>query len=282
MKKIFSCSLFYKNCEGGIFIIKLVAVDVDGTFVRDDYTFDNERFKKIFARMTEKNCKFVVASGNQYYQLRDVFDEYGDKISYVAENGAFVKDCGELIFAADIPKATVNFVVDVCKNYPEILNVLCGVKSAYCECGKVSEEFFNLTKIYYHKLEWTDDFKKVDDQILKFAPTVPVEKTFYYYDLLKEKLAGKLTPTTSGHGSIDLILPNCHKAAGLKKLIERWKISPAECVAFGDGGNDIEMLKFCGESYAMENAPQNVIDAAKKICPSNNADGVLITLEKFF
>ena len=263
-------------------MIKLVAVDVDGTFVRDDYTFYAERFKKIFARMTEKKCKFVVSSGNQYYQLRDVFSDYGDKISYVAENGAFVKDCGELIFAADIPKKIVDEVADFCRNYPEILNVLCGVKSAYCERGKVSEEFFNLTKIYYHKLEWTDDFKKVDDQFLKFAPTVPVEKTFYYYDLLKKNLAGKLTPTTSGHGSIDLILPGCHKAAGLKKLIERWKISPAECAAFGDGGNDIEMLKFCGESYAMENAPQEVKNVAKNICPSNNDDGVLVALEKIF
>ena len=135
-------------------MIKLVAVDVDGTFVRDDYTFDAERFKKIFARMTEKNCKFVVASGNQYYQLRDVFSDYGDKISYVAENGAFVKDCGELIFAADIPKKIVDEVADFCGNYPEILNVLCGVKSAYCERGKVSEEFFNLRKCVHKIKMW--------------------------------------------------------------------------------------------------------------------------------
>ena len=263
-------------------MIKLVAVDVDGTFVRDDYTYDIERFDKIFSRMKAAGCKFVVASGNQYYQLRDVFQKFGDNISYVAENGAFVKDCGELIFAADIPKETVDLVVDICRQYPEILNVLCGVKSAYCERGAVSQEFFDLTKIYYHRLEWTDDFKKVDDQFLKFAPTVPVEKTYFYYDLFKEKLIGKLTPTTSGHGSIDLIVPNCHKASGLKRLAERWGISPSECVAFGDGGNDIEMLKYCGESYAMANAPQEVKNVAKYTCPSNNDDGVIITLEKIF
>ena len=263
-------------------MIKLVAVDVDGTFVRDDYSYDVERFDKIFSRMTAAGCKFVVASGNQYYQLRDVFQKFGDIISYVAENGAFVKDCGELIFAADIPRKTVNFVVDVCRQYSEISNVLCGVKSAYCERGTVNQDFFNLTKIYYHRLEWTDDFKKVDDQFLKFAPTVPVEKTYFYYDLLKEKLAGKLTPTTSGHGSIDLIVPNCHKASGLKRLVERWEISPSECAAFGDGGNDIEMLQYCGESYAMANAPQEVKNAAKYICPSNNDDGVLNALEEIF
>ena len=68
----------------------------------------------------------------------------------------------------------------------------------------------------------------------------------------------------------------------MKRLAERWGISPSECVAFGDGGNDIEMLKYCGESYAMANAPQEVKNAAKYTCPSNNDDGVIITLEKIF
>lgn len=38
----------------------------------------------------------------------------------------------------------------------------------------------------------------------------------------------------------------CHKASGLKRLAERWGISPEQCAAFGDGGNDIEMLQYCG------------------------------------
>ena len=97
-----------------------------------------------------------------------------------------------------------------------------------------------------------------------------------------KSLKGKLEPTTSGHGAIDLILPGCHKASGLQRLVERWKIALEQCVAFGDGGNDIEMLRYCGHSYAMENAPQEVKDAARATCPSNEEDGVLATLEKIF
>lgn len=262
--------------------IKMVAVDVDGTFVRSDYTYDVPRFKCILSVMKNAGCHFVVASGNQYYQLRDLFPGYYDELSFVAENGAFVKDRKELIFTADMPKETVDFVIDVCREYPEVQNVLCGVNSAYCQRENVSREFFDLTGIYYHRLQWVDDFKKVTDQILKFAPTVPEEKTYFYYDIFRERLKGKVEPTTSGHGSIDLIVPGCHKASGLKRLVERWGISPEQCAAFGDGGNDIEMLNYCGYSYAMENAPQNVKDAAKYICPSNEEDGVLVTLEKIF
>lgn len=84
------------------------------------------------------------------------------------------------------------------------------------------------------------------------------KKTYDYYDLFCQKLDGRVEPVTSGHGSIDLIIPGCHKASGLKRLVERWGISPEQCAAFGDGENDIEMLKYCGYSYAMENAPKNV------------------------
>ena len=263
-------------------MVKLVAVDIDGTFMRDNYTYDVERFKKILARMNAVGCNFVVASGNQYYQLRGIFQSYGKNISYVSDNGAYVEACGELIFKADIPKETVASVTDFCRQYPQISNFLCGVKSAYCEKNSVSDDIFNFMKIYMPRMEWVDDFKKVDDQFLKFALLVPEGETFEYEKLLRENLQGKLIPTTSGHGSIDLIISGCHKASGIKRLVEKFKISAAECAAFGDSGNDIEMLKYCGESYAMDNAAQNVKDVAKYICPSNNEDGVLVALDKIF
>ena len=256
--------------------IKMVAVDIDGTFVHSDYTYDILRFQRILSRMNDAGCHFVVASGNQYYQLRDLFPGYYNELSFVAENGAFVKDGQELIFTANIPKDTVDAVIDVCRDYPEISNVLCGVESAYCQRGTVSQEFFDLTAIYYHRLKWVDDFKEVKN------PTVPEEKTYFYYDIFCERLKGKVEPTTSGHGSIDLIVPGCHKASGLKRLTKRWGISPEQCAAFGDGGNDIEMLNYCGYSYAMENASDSVKAAAKFVCPSNEEDGVLATLEELF
>lgn len=262
--------------------IKLVAVDMDGTFARSDYTYDIPRFKAALARMKNVGCQFVVASGNQYYQLRSHFPGYHHELSFIAENGAFVKDKEELVFSANISKEAIASVLALCNQHPEIQNVMCGLNSAYCQRGNVSEEFFALTNIYYHKLQWVENFGQVEDQILKFAPTVPVEKTAYYCDLFKEKLNGRLAPTSSGHGSVDLIIPNCHKASGLKKLVERWGITPEQCAAFGDGGNDLEMLDYCGFGYAMENAPNNVKEVADYVCPSNDDDGVLVTLNQLF
>lgn len=78
------------------------------------------------------------------------------------------------------------------------------------------------------------------------------------------------------------ILSECHKTFGLKMLVERLGINPDQCVAFGDGGNDIEMLEYCGLSYAMDNATEAVKQVAKHQCPSNDEDGVLVTLDRLF
>ncbi|MGG5358466.1 Cof-type HAD-IIB family hydrolase [Enterococcus sp. DIV0240a] len=262
--------------------IKLVAVDMDGTFARTDYTYDRPRFKVALSRMNEAGCRFVVASGNQYYQLRSLFPGYHHELSFVAENGALVKDKEDVLFSADISQEAITATLELLKEHPEVKNVMCGLESAYCERGTVSDAFFELTNKYYHKLKWVDDFSQVEDKILKFAPTVPVEKTEMYCDLFREKLNGFLVPTGSGHGSVDLIVPNCHKASGLERLVQRWGITPEQCVSFGDGGNDLEMLAYCGRGYAMENAPDNVKEAADYVCPSNDEDGVLVTLDQLF
>lgn len=65
--------------------VKLVAVDMDGTYARSDYTYDIPRFEAILDRMKEVGCQFVVASGNQYYQLRSLFPNYYNELSFAAE-----------------------------------------------------------------------------------------------------------------------------------------------------------------------------------------------------
>jgi hydroxymethylpyrimidine pyrophosphatase-like HAD family hydrolase len=53
--------------------IKMIAVDMDGTFLNRQMEYDRIRFWKLFEIMKKKDIKFVVASGNQYYQLISFF-----------------------------------------------------------------------------------------------------------------------------------------------------------------------------------------------------------------
>lgn len=268
---------------GQIMDVKMVAVDMDGTFLRSDNTYDEQRFRGILERMEAAGCRFVVASGNQYYQLRDFFPGYDTELAFVAENGAFIKDRNELVFTGKASRETVEAVIDWMRAHVDegVMGVMCGVDSAYIERG-ADPAFFGRMGVYYHRLAWVDDLKRVDDRILKFALTVPAESTEAFVDTLDRELRGHMVPTSSGHGDIDLIIPGCHKAWGLQQLAKRWGITADECIAFGDGGNDMEMLRWAGVGYAMDNAPANVKDAADEVCPSNKEDGVLEVLDMLF
>ena len=61
--------------------IKLIAVDMDGTFLSDQKTYNRERFMAQYQQMKAQGIRFVVASGNQYYQLISFFPEIANEIA---------------------------------------------------------------------------------------------------------------------------------------------------------------------------------------------------------
>lgn len=80
--------------------IKLIAVDMDGTFLSDQKTYNRERFLAQYQQMKTQGIRFAVASGNQYYQLISFFPEIAHEISFVAENGGWVVSEGGISLTA--------------------------------------------------------------------------------------------------------------------------------------------------------------------------------------
>ena len=64
-----------------------------------------------------------------------------------------------------------------------------------------------------------------------------------------------------------------------KSFQEEYGITPDETLAFGDNLNDIEMLKRASHSFAVENARDEVKEAANFVAPSYKEDGVLQVLK---
>jgi sugar-phosphatase len=88
-----------------------------------------------------------------------------------------------------------------------------------------------------------------------------------------------MKPVTSGFGFVDLIIPGLHKANGISRLLKRWNISPQECVAIGDSGNDAEMLKFVRYSFAMGNAGEAIKAISRHQTDDNNHQGALNVIQ---
>ena len=62
------------------------------------------------------------------------------------------------------------------------------------------------------------------------------------------------------------------KANGVKHVAERSGFE--EVIAFGDGDNDISMFEFATESYAMDNADEELKDIATQVIGHHDEDGV--------
>lgn len=265
-------------------MVKLVAVDMDGTFLSSQKKYDKKRFEQIFAELNQRDIKFVVASGNQYAQLTSFFPEIRDEITFVAENGVLIINQGELIHENHFDPQTVQRIIQFLrKEHPDVNMVLNGIKSAYIERTQ-PEAFQQFVTFYCHALEKVDDLLALDfenERYVKFALGVPEARTEEIAQAISDAFPEEARAVSSGHGSVDIILAGKDKANALQVLADLWEIHPSEMMAFGDGHNDLEMLRYVGHSYAMANGAPAVKEAAKATAPSNDESGVLQVLEEY-
>ncbi|QDY41289.1 Cof-type HAD-IIB family hydrolase [Candidatus Pantoea soli] len=262
--------------------VKMVAVDMDGTFLNDKKQYNRARFQTCYQEMKRRGIRFVVASGNQYYQLKSFFPEIAREIAFVAENGAWILDGEEELFCGEFSRQDVHAVLDTLRqgNYPNLRFLLCGRDSAY-HFADADAQWLQKMQHYCHRLKAITRLEETgNDKLFKFA----LNLSDAYVDTLMADIArlhhGAAAATSSGHGSVDLIVPGLHKANGLRILQTRWGISSDNVLAFGDGGNDLEMLAQSHFSFAMQNAPERVRATARFIAPSNNEEGVLQVIEQ--
>ena len=64
------------------------------------------------------------------------------------------------------------------------------------------------------------------------------------------------------------------KAVGIESVLRHFGLDRSECIAFGDGGNDIEMLEYCGIGVAMGNADDTVKQHADHVTTSVDDEGI--------
>ncbi|QGU10094.1 Cof-type HAD-IIB family hydrolase [Leclercia sp. J807] len=259
--------------------VKMIAVDMDGTFLNDAKEYNRARFLRQYAQMKERGIRFVVASGNQYYQLISFFPEIADEIAFVAENGGWVVNAGEDVYNGELTQAQFATVAEFLCSIPEVEVIACGKGSAYT-LKHYGEAFHDVAAKYYHRLEKVDNFDNFNDIFFKFGLNLPDEEIPRIQEMIHDKLSDIMVPVTTGYGNIDLILPGIHKANGLRLLQELWGIDDSEVVAFGDSGNDMEMLSQAGFSFAMANARDHIKAVARYEAPNNNDEGVLEVIDR--
>ena len=79
----------------------------------------------------------------------------------------------------------------------------------------------------------------------------------------------------------DVNVYGCNKQSGIDHVLEHCGIALSETMAFGDGGNDIPMLRHVALGIAMGNASDEVKRAAKYTTDTADECGIWNALKRF-
>ncbi|CUX26008.1 HAD family hydrolase [Clostridium sp. C105KSO13] len=241
-------------------MIKLVASDLDGTLLQGDAQKLTPRAIELIHELIQKGIHFVAASGRQYDNLRRLFDEVKDDISYVAENGSICLHQGKVISRATITRdLTARIIAEIKKQ--EDFEILLSRQDA-CFIENNDPAFVNhIVNVMKNTTQVVEDVSKVEGPILKIAICNMTEGPHIvdkYLKYLQDMFGDEIKVVTSGNLWIDFIAPGTNKGTALQNLLNLFNVKPEECMAFGDQYNDVEMLQLAGTSYAMSNAAPGI------------------------
>lgn len=256
--------------------IKLVAFDMDGTVLRSSHELPNGLFEII---ENHSDVKFAVASGRQYYSLLNIFEPVADKMIFVAENGGVIMEKGRTLHIEPINPDHVRDVLKRVEDNPDIYPVLGCERTAYME--NAPKEVIDDVKSYNARLDMVDDIGDAAelDKVLNLALYSCGKARKNILPRL-DGISSELKAVLSAKSWVDVINANVNKGNAVRFLQDLYGIKKEECAAFGDYMNDYELLQNCGESYAMENAREELKKIAKHIAPSNDDDGVVKVLNR--
>ncbi len=254
-------------------MIKLIATDMDGTFLSDDKKLP-EGCDALLAKLKEMGIRFVVESGSIYPSLERQFPNHLADIIMVAENGAIVVDNKKEVISFPMKKELVINALESMEGISGVEPVVCGKYCAYTRVKEIQDVFVG-PKMQY-EMELVDNLYDYVDDAIKTAAILYNGKTLSEaYKELRPLLHEDIYAAGSGEDSIDIGTVGVNKGAAVRTLQEQWGITPEETLVFGDQFNDVEMLGQGYYSYAMAHAVEDVKKHARFIGGSNN-DGFVL------
>lgn len=254
-------------------MIKAVFFDIDGTLVSFKTHRVPESTVKSLKALQNNGVKIFIASGRHPSVMDNVREIPFD--GYVALNGGAAFVGGEAVYERFIPQEDV----DALARYLEAVHAF--------PCTFIYQKGHVLN---FKNQDVDEVFKIIDFPDFPCWPLEAIRREKIYQVLaffkgeeeaaVMQRLPGCSTTRWSPLFT-DIIPKGGSKWIGIEKVLEHFGIAPDETMAFGDGGNDVEMLRNAGIGVAMQNAEMGVQQAADYVTTSVDDDGIANALRHF-
>ena len=260
-------------------MIKAIFFDVDGTLIDMKNGGMPESTLEALNILHTKGIKLIISSG-RHKSLMEMQKEMFHGINfdaYILLNGQYCTD-GDMnpFYTKTIKKEGLKKFV------------------AYIKAGNTPYRFFE--EDYYYdscfnereynymvEMGYEDYLAPIDDPIRSYDKNTYQISAFISKDKDEEVLNSfpNVKIVRWNDSSADIIPIDGGKEVGMKEVLKHFKIDEEETMAFGDGGNDIGMLKFVKIGVAMGNALEELKEVADYITDDIDKDGLYNALKHF-
>ena len=267
--------------------IKVIAMDLDGTALNHQKQL-TERTRAAIQNAAKSGIQIVVATGRTFSSLAPEVLAMPEITCAITSNGAVVNR---------IPDGAV-----LLHNYPnpetvsEIAGMIQGEKidTEVCTGGQayIGQSYYDrvLEGKTNRDVQYVKTTRHPVPDIYQFLleHRVAIENINLNFKTLEEKqqwqqrfqkLPG-VTPTSSFLFNVELGGATTSKAHALQALLDEWKMTSQQVMAFGDSENDLGMIQLAGIGVAMANGMEEVKQAADLLAESNEEDGVAKIIEQ--
>ena len=271
--------------------IKLIATDLDGTFVDDRKQLIDENVQA-FAECAERGIHIVPTTGRTIIGIPEEIKNLPGVRYAITSNGATVFDLqsGKVISSCLMSAETVLRIMELARDSEDDI-----MYDAYVDgVGYTKQEFWDNLLHYVPNPAVLDLVRKTRkavpdniEHIRKLGVDIEKINLFFVTEEARVRMRKVLAEipeilvSSSLPNNLEINAAGAHKGGALLRLAELLGIRQEETMAFGDGENDISMIRMSGFGVAMENAGENVKSVADHITVTNNEAGVAVALRKF-
>jgi 5-amino-6-(5-phospho-D-ribitylamino)uracil phosphatase len=255
---------------------RLVALDIDGTVVDHDGALP-EAIRKAVGMVVDADVPVVLATGRSWHGTRPIFDELGlPPGPSVASNGAVV-----VSYPPQHIRKAVTF--DPREVIKRVVQFAPGTLIAVEEIGRgyrLNDHFpgGDLTgEMIIESIEQLSarpvtriilrDPNRSDEDFTRLARHLGLQGVTYF---------------VGWSAWLDIAPLGVNKASALQDVADDFNVDPADVLAFGDGRNDIEMLRWAGRGVAIGDAPDEVQQAADVVADTFGDGGPVAELLHWF
>lgn len=274
--------------------LKAIILDIDGTLYTSEKKI-SPRTLNALLKAQDKGVKLILASGRPARGMFDIAKELkmnehdGLLVSY---NGAAVIDCqtNELLFNQAMTVDEAKAVLNHLENFDVMPMIAKGeymyVNNVYNNNIHYKDQDINIIqyesrggKYLLCEKEHLADF--VDFELNKILIAGDPDYLAKNFEAIRRPFVGKLSSMFTAAFYYEFTANGIDKGNALRKVLTPMGIDAQDCIAFGDGQNDMSIIEFAGLGVAMENAVDELKNAAQEITASNDNDGIALVVERY-